>query len=74
MPIMSLSREPVAAGGGDEEEEVFDLGLALANADLSRGERSFKAKCATCHTIEQGGANGTGPNLHGVVGADSRLA
>ncbi|NBC19789.1 MAG: c-type cytochrome [Alphaproteobacteria bacterium] len=59
-----------AAGGGAEEEEVFDLGLALANADLSRGERSFKAKCATCHTVEQGGANGTGPNLYGVVGAD----
>ena len=58
-----------AGGGGGEEEEVFDLGLALANADVSRGERSFKGKCATCHTVEQGGANGTGPNLYGVIGA-----
>jgi cytochrome c len=62
--------EGAGGAGGDEEEEVFDLGLALASADVSRGERSFKGKCATCHTIEQGGANGTGPNLHGVVGAD----
>ena len=61
------------AGGGAaaaEEEEVFDLGALLAAADLSRGERTFKGQCTTCHTIEEGGANGTGPNLYGVVGAD----
>ncbi len=56
--------------GGGEVEDVFDLGLILASADAARGERSFKGKCATCHSIEQGGANGTGPNLFGVVGAD----
>lgn len=64
---------PIADGGAagaGEEEEVFDLGLALANANVEAGERSFRAKCATCHTIEQGGANGTGPNLYGVIGND----
>ncbi|MAN44916.1 MAG: cytochrome c family protein [Alphaproteobacteria bacterium] len=59
-----------AGGSGGEEEEVFDLGLLLANADVSRGERTFKGQCTTCHTIEAGGANGTGPNLHNVVGAE----
>ncbi|KCZ62635.1 hypothetical protein L53_11090 [Hyphomonas sp. L-53-1-40] len=59
-----------AGGTGGEAEEVFDLGLLLASADIARGERTFKGKCATCHTIDQGGANGTGPNLHDVVGAD----
>lgn len=59
-----------AGGSAAEEEEVFDLGLLLASADVARGERTFKGKCATCHTIDQGGANGTGPNLHNVVGAD----
>ena len=54
--------------GAAEEEEVFDLGAMLAAADVSKGERSFKAKCSSCHTIEDGGANGTGPNLHDVVG------
>lgn len=61
------------AGGGAaaaEEEEVFDLGALLAAADISRGERTFKGQCTTCHTIDDGGANGTGPNLHGVVGAE----
>lgn len=51
-------------------EEVFDLGAALAVADLSRGERLFAGQCATCHTITPGGANGTGPNLHNTVGAE----
>ncbi|MCA8902169.1 MAG: cytochrome c family protein [Hyphomonas sp.] len=61
------------AGGGAaaaEEEDVFDLGALLAAADVSRGERTFKGQCTTCHTIDAGGANGTGPNLHNVVGAD----
>lgn len=58
------------AGGGEVVEEVFDLGLALANADISRGERSFRAKCSTCHTIDQGGANGTGPNLFASIGLE----
>ena len=58
-----------SGGGGEAAEEVFDLGAALAAADVSKGERTFKAQCSTCHTIDDGGANGTGPNLHGVVGA-----
>jgi cytochrome c len=49
-------------------EEVFDLGAALAAADVSRGERTFSGQCTTCHTITPGGANGTGPNLHNIVG------
>jgi len=59
-----------AASTGGEAEAVFDLGAALAAADLSRGERTFAGQCSTCHTITPGGANGTGPNLHNTVGAD----
>ncbi len=55
--------------GGDVVEEVFDLGLLLASADASKGARVFKGQCSTCHTIESGGASGTGPNLYGIVGA-----
>lgn len=31
------------------------------------GEQVFR-RCVACHTIDAGGANGIGPNLHGVVG------
>ena len=62
--------EVAGSGGAEEEEEVFDLGLLLASADAAKGERVFKAQCSTCHTVEAGGANGTGPNLHNTVGAE----
>jgi cytochrome c len=40
---------------------------ALAQ-DVAQGQKSY-AKCKICHTIEAGGSNGVGPNLHGVFGA-----
>ena len=43
------------------------LEVLLASADAAKGEATFK-KCASCHTINAGGANGIGPNLHGVMG------
>jgi len=61
-----------SGGGGDAEpveEGPTDYGLLLANADMSNGERVAR-RCAACHTFEEGGANGVGPNLWGVVGAD----
>lgn len=60
--------EIAEAASAGAAEVVFDLGAALANADLARGERTFAGQCSTCHTITKGGANGTGPNLYGVVG------
>ena len=36
-------------------------------ADLASGKAVFN-RCRICHTIEAGGRNGTGPNLHGVFG------
>ena len=58
-----------ASHGGGEEEAPFDLGAALAAADPASGQRR-SAICASCHTFEKGGANGTGPNLWNLVGRD----
>lgn len=52
---------------GAGEDAGPDLGMLLASADAAAGEAVF-AKCTACHTIEQGGANGIGPNLYGVMG------
>lgn len=52
---------------GAGAEAAVDLGTLLASATAEAGERVF-AKCAACHTIEQGGADGIGPNLYGVMG------
>jgi len=37
------------------------------------GAKLFKAKCATCHTCNEGGPNKQGPNLFGVIGRQSGL-
>lgn len=49
-----------------KEPEVNALDL-LAAADPAKGANVFK-KCAACHNVDAGGANGTGPALYGVVG------
>ena len=65
---MGYHVEVAEAGGGAAEAELPpDWGTVLPAADLAAGEQAF-ARCATCHTINQGGANGTGPNLWGIVG------
>jgi cytochrome c len=50
-----------------EAGPAADFATLLASADPAGGERKA-ALCKSCHTFEKGGANGTGPNLYGVVG------
>lgn len=59
-----------ASTGGTVIEEIYDLGALMLAADIAKGERSFKGKCASCHTIEQGGGQGTGPNLYAMINAE----
>lgn len=54
-------------GGAAAVELPPDWGTVLPAADVAAGEAIF-AKCHSCHSIEAGGANGTGPNLNGIVG------
>ncbi|WP_374764810.1 c-type cytochrome [Yunchengibacter salinarum] len=67
----------VAEDDGDGGEQVEDKGPSLAellqDASADAGERQF-AKCQSCHTIEKGGPNRTGPNLHNILGADVAAA
>jgi cytochrome c len=49
-------------------EEGPSLAMVLATANPATGEKVF-AKCSSCHSVAQGGANGIGPNLYGILGA-----
>lgn len=57
----------VQEGEGGKDATPFEA--YLAKADIAKGEKAF-AKCASCHTINQGGAAGLGPNLYGTMGAN----
>ena len=52
---------------GEGGEEAVPLPTLLAAADPAKGEAVF-AKCKACHTMDAGGANGIGPNLHAIMG------
>lgn len=56
--------ETAPASAADEAPK--DLGTLLASASASAGERRA-ALCKSCHTFDEGGAQGTGPNLWNVV-------
>lgn len=46
---------------------LITLALPAAAQDADAGQRVFN-QCRACHTVEQGGRNGVGPNLYGIFG------
>jgi cytochrome c len=40
----------------------------IGSADVAKGMAFVQQQCAACHTLNQGGAAGVGPNLYGVLG------
>ena len=64
--VQGVEAEVGAGGAAAEAEKPIEF--FLASADPAKGEAQFK-KCASCHSIEKGGAVGIGPNLYGIVGA-----
>ena len=63
-----------AAAAPAKEEPLAPIGPLLASADLANGEVLAKRLCASCHTFNDGGRNGVGPNLYGVIGRDHGAA
>ena len=64
---MGYAIEGVEEAGAGGEAAAVPIASLLPTADAAKGAEVFK-KCAACHTINQGGANGVGPNLYGTVG------
>ncbi len=70
LPEVDLSAN--AGGAPAAPEGPPDFGLLFADEAqltslVSQGER-VKGVCVSCHSFDPGGANGTGPALHGVFG------
>jgi cytochrome c len=68
----TIAGAEMAAEGGAaasaEPEKPVDIAPLMAKADIKAGQDQIK-KCTSCHTFDQGGKNGVGPNQWGLVGA-----
>lgn len=61
------SGEPATTAAPAGEATATVAAVDPASGDADKGKLVFN-RCVACHTTEKGGANGVGPNLHGVVG------
>lgn len=66
-PSAATSAPPSAE---ERQKLLTALPAPYNGGDLANGEAKF-ALCQSCHTITAGGANMTGPNLHGIFGRTS---
>ncbi len=58
---------------GPAAEVAPDWGTVLLDPANAVAGQAVSAKCASCHSFTQGGANGTGPNLYGTLGKTPAL-
>jgi cytochrome c len=73
-PTEAPAPAPVAAAPDPAVQAALAALPAPYNtADVENGQRKF-ALCRSCHTLTPGGANMTGPNLHGVFGRQAGTA
>ena len=70
LPAVAPLDEPAAL---NEEGDDAALAAALAVADIVAGE-TIADRCLACHSLEQGGRHGIGPNLFGIFGASVAAA
>ena len=61
---------PEPAGAATANATEPPIATLLASADVGRGEAGVKGQgCVACHSFNEGGKAGVGPNLYGVLGA-----
>jgi cytochrome c len=61
-------QEAAAPAGAAAPAALPPIGPLLAKADIATGEKYVKTVCSACHTFNEGGKAGVGPNLYNVVG------
>ncbi len=66
--VLKIDTGASPAAAPAKEEPLAPIAPLLASADVANGEAIARRQCAACHTFNEGGRNGVGPNLYGVMG------
>jgi cytochrome c len=67
---MTVPGEAVPAAAAPAAPPALDpITPLLASADVAAGQQIAQRQCASCHSFNEGGRAGVGPNLYGIVGA-----
>ena len=72
--VLKIETGAGSAAPAAKAEPLAPIGPLLASADVAAGEGIAKKQCASCHTFSEGGKNGVGPNLYGIVGREHASA
>jgi cytochrome c len=60
---------PVQAVAAIAAPALEPIAPLLAAANVQAGQQLAQRQCASCHSFNEGGRNGVGPNLYGIIGA-----
>lgn len=68
--LVACGERPPEVEAADTAPDKFmaETIVEVETPQMTLGKRVF-ASCASCHTVNHGGANGIGPNLSGVLGS-----
>ncbi|MBE9607610.1 cytochrome c family protein [Acetobacteraceae bacterium H6797] len=64
IPGLPAEQAPAAAAA----ETIEPVTPLLANANADNGRTLAQRQCGACHTFNEGGRSGVGPNLYGIIG------
>lgn len=65
---LAVPTQQAAAPAAAPAEEIPPVAPLLANASADTGRQLVQRNCSACHNFVEGGPNGVGPNLYGIVG------
>lgn len=69
-PAIKLADAPAPAAGAAPAaaETIEPVGPLLASANAENGKVLAQRQCGACHSFNEGGRAGVGPNLYAIVG------
>jgi cytochrome c len=67
-PAIKLTGLSTAAAPAAVAASLVSIIPLIGSADVAKGMAFVQQQCSACHSLNQGGANGVGPNLYGVLG------